>query len=167
MPRLAGKQGAVYLDAAGTNKIADIHNISFEIEQQLEECGVKLEPFEVYQQGKLTGRLTGERYITDTATATVGLTPANPPGSNNNLVGGSVMSALLGGYSPLGGTAHFIGAQVNWSFKTIMTGSTGAGLGFTVSGKGWLERVTAQNPRGAASEVWEIRVTDVLPTFTN
>jgi hypothetical protein len=164
MPRLAGKQGSVYLDPSGTNKIADIFNISFEYEQQLEECGVKLEPFETYQQGKLTARLTGERYITDTRTVTLGLTPPNNITASNALVGGSTLSALLNAFAPQSGSSHFVGKQVVWTFFTIDTVTS---KGFNWTGKGWLERVTDQNPRGAASEVWEIRVTDAVPTAVN
>ena len=77
MPRLAGKQGSVYL---GAHKIADIYNITFEIEQELADAGVKLEIHEVYAAGRVTSRLSGERYITDTLTSI----------SGNPEVGGSV-----------------------------------------------------------------------------
>ena len=116
MPRLAGFKGAVYLDtgqASATNRIADIYNITLEVEQELAECGVKLEAFEKYQQGRLMGRLTGERYITDTTTVTGGI---GSPGSGADLVGGSVMGAELIFLSPTSGN-HFIGNQVSGAFR--------------------------------------------------
>src|SRR6266852_6024915 len=165
MPRLAGKQGAVYI---GANRVADIYNITLEME--LAEAGVKLEVHEVYVPGRVTSRLTGERYITD-STDTV-------YAGSNPLSGGSVMGqeffylqphagttaavAPGAGMAPLGN--HFIGATVTWTFYTI---NTVTNQGFFVTGEGFLERVTMQNPRGAASEVWEIRNTNAAPLIRN
>src|SRR6266849_264889 len=111
MPRMAGFKGAVYLNIgqnAATNRIADIYNITFEFEQDMAECGIKLEAFEKYQQGGLRGRLTGERYITDDATKTGGLATPNVPGSGVDLAGGSVMAANVGFLAP-NAANHFIG----------------------------------------------------------
>ncbi len=152
MPRLAGKNGTVWL---GPNRIADINNITLEIEQELAECSVKLEVPETYAPGRITSRLTGERYITDTTT-NIGANPA---------VGGSVMGAQLSANKPAANT--YVGATVTWRFHTLTAGAFDtATAGFDISGEGFIERVTAQNPRGAASEVWEIRNTTV-PVFTS
>lgn len=153
MPRLAGKQGAVYL---GTSKIADIFNITLEVEMELAEASIKLEVHEIYVPGRVTSRLTGERYITDSATSII----TNPE------VGGSVMAKNLAANLPAAGN-NYLGATVTWFFHTIAGAANNtATLGFNVTGEGFLERVTQQNPRGAASEVWEIRNTNATPTFT-
>jgi len=152
MPRLAGKQGAIYL---GANKIADIFNITLEIEQELAECSVKLEVHELYVAGVVRSRLTGERYITDSAT-NIGVNPE---------VGGSVMAKNLVANIPAVGN-NYLGATVTWFFHTIAGAANNtATAGFNVTGEGFLERVTQQNPRGAASEVWEIRNTNAVATF--
>jgi len=149
MPRLAGKQGSVYL---GANKISDIYNITFEIELDLAEAGVKLETHEVYAAGRMTSRLSGERYITDTATDI----------SGNPEVGGSVWGKNIVANVPASGN-NYVGATVLWTFHTIDGSSV---KGFTLNGEGFLERVTQNNPRGAVSELWEIRNIS-LPTVTN
>jgi hypothetical protein len=153
MPRLAGKQGSVYIAKGGvgltadpTNKIADIFNITFELDIETVPCGVVLEVNETYALGAVNCRLTGERYITDTTTSI----------SGNPSVGASVWGDVFAASVPASGN-NYLGFTVQWEFFTIDGATT---RGFIVKGEGFLERVTQNNPRGAVSEVWEIRCTN-------
>jgi len=136
----------------GGNRIADIYNITFEIELELADAGVKLEVHEVYAAGRATSRLSGERYITDTTTSI----------SGNPEVGGSVWGSNIVTNMPASGN-NYVGVTVAWTFHTIDGSSV---KGFTLNGEGFLERVTQNNPRGAASELWEIRNIS-LPTVSS
>jgi len=154
MPRLAGKQGAVYVSKGGIGlsvdpnaKIADLFNITFELDIETVPCGVVLEVNETYALGVVNCRLTGERYITDTTTAAAYSTPD---------VGASVLGTIFAANIPASGN-NYLGFTVQWEFFTIDGATT---KGFIVKGEGFLERVTQNNPRGAASEVWEIRCTN-------
>lgn len=148
MPRLVGKQGAVYL---GAHRIADIFDFVLEINQELIDATVKFEVHDVMAAGGVNSRLTASRYITDTTTDIT----ANPE------VGGSVAGKHIIANIPAAGNT-FEGATVTWTVYTIDAQSKG----FRLNGEGFVERVTMNNPRGMATEVWEIRNT-VLPTITS
>lgn len=159
MPRLVGKQGVVLfvqgglgLAVAPVHKIADLFNITFEVEQEVVECGIKLEVNETYALGRVNSRLTGERYITDTTTAI----SAGPP---DVAAGGSVLASLFFAANIPAAGNNYLGFTVQWQFQTI-PGTPATGKGFVVTGEGFIQRVTQNNPRGMASEVWEIQCTN-------
>ena len=77
-------------------------------------------------------------------------------------VGGSVWGKNIIANVPASGN-NYVGVTVAWTFHTIDGSSV---KGFTLNGEGFLERVTQNNPRGAASELWEIRNIS-LPTVTS
>jgi hypothetical protein len=153
MPRLAGKQGSVYISQGGiglsadpSHKIADIFNITFEAEIETVACGVKLEVNETYALGAVNCRLTCERYITDSVTNI----------TTNPEVGASVALGNFQANVPASGN-NYLGRTLQWQFLTIDGATT---KGFIVTGEGFLERVSQNGPRGAVSEVWEIRCTN-------
>lgn len=156
MPRLVGKQGAVYMTSDATGqKIADIFDIVLEVTQELLDATIKFEVHDVSAAGGVSSRLTCQRYITDTTTA-------RPSGANSVWVGGSVMGGEIVLNAPASGNSYR-GVTLLWSFETIAGTNN---KGFVVSGEGFLERVTLNNPRGMASEVWEIRNT-TMPTVSS
>jgi hypothetical protein len=163
MPRLVGKEGSCYLSQGGfgvtgtaSHKLGDLFNITFEFDVELAECGAKLEVNQTYAMGVVNARLTGERYITDSLTSN----SAGDPGGNE--IGGSVMGYNFANSVPIAGAPtsgnNYLGRSLFWLFYTI---DTVANKGFVVTGEGFLERVTQNNPRGTASEVWEIRCSGV------
>lgn len=154
--RLAGFQGAIYL---GGIKILDIFDWNLECTQEVVPCGIKGEVHERYAAGMVTCRLTAQRFVTDVATTLNDgtTTPANAHG-------GSVFGQNLNANIPASGNSpSWQGKSVTFNLYTI-SGTTNQG--FFITGEGFITRVTAANPRGAATEAFELQ-SDKMPTWTN
>lgn len=157
--RMAGFRGAVYLGgtaAASGIKILDIFDWTLEAVQEVVPCPIKGEVHDRNAAGGVTSRITAQRYVTDVA---LNLNAAGPPA---NAQGGSVFGSALGSNIPASG-ASWKGVSVKYS---LYTNDAVTNQGFFITGEGFISRITANNPRGMASEVLEI-VGDIMPTWSN
>lgn len=67
MPRITGKLGSISLTGhASAGSIADLFNWTLEFSVRADPCGIKGQIAEQYSYGEFTGRITAERFATDT-----------------------------------------------------------------------------------------------------
>lgn len=182
MPRIVGKSGSIYLASYVTQAfpsilthIGDVFNWELEVIQELVECGIKGQTHEDYAPGKVTSRVTGERFVQNLA-----LSGNDPPYA-------SVLTQLITDLAPYTGTqaglyAHalqaartagpgpFAGQTVVYQLWAIDDQTFGTGVtpiaGAVIKGEGFLQRVTHKNPRPMDSEQFEITGTK-MPLVVN
>lgn len=159
--RMAGFRGAVYLGgtaAASGVKILDIFDWTLEAVQEVVPCPIKGEVHDRNAAGGVTSRVTAQRFVTDVA-----LDLANA-GTPVNAQGGSVFGrSLFSNIPATGNTPKWQGLSVKYSLYTL---DATTNQGFFITGEGFISRITANNPRGAATEALEI-VGDTMPVWSN
>lgn len=135
MPRLVGKQGAVYIGGTGTGqKIADIYNWTLEVNVEVAECGRKGETHQKYAVGATTSRVTAERYVTSpTALASLAVVAGT---SGGNSTGGNTVTYQLVGLDDTPGSAP-AAAPV-------------------ITGEGYVSKGNLAVPRGLITDTLEI-----------
>lgn len=156
--RYAGFEGAVYLASGGSipgNRITWIFNWSLEVVQETQECAIKGDRHDTYESGGVSSRVTAERFMGDVATGgfpysgpsaiTKRIVTNAPPGTLTMINGVTVVFYLYGINKALTADAPAAGAYIH--------------------GEGLLVRTQIQNPRGGATEQFEIQ-SIVMPTIS-
>lgn len=156
--RYAGFEGAVYLTTGGStagNRITWIFNWSLEVMQETQECAIKGEVHDTYEGGGVSTRVTAERFMGDTLTG------------GFNFSGPSPITKKIVANAPVGTTTNIKVGTVAfylYGINKALTVDTPA-AGAYIQGTGILVRTQIQNPRGGATEQFEIQCS-VMPTIT-